>query len=36
MKKILSKNTVLVSYSVHDNDWELGLWLFIREVKSIT
>jgi len=31
MKKIPSEITSLVSYNVHDNVWELGLWLFIRE-----
>jgi len=29
MKRLSSKITVLVSYSVHDNIWEI--WLFIRE-----
>jgi len=29
MKKFFSKMTALVSYSVHDNIWEL--WLFIRD-----
>ena len=29
MKNFSSKITLLVSYSVHDNIWEL--WLFIRE-----
>jgi len=29
MKKLSSKITVLVSYSEHDNGWEL--WLLIRE-----
>jgi len=40
MTKILSKVAVLVSYNVHDNVWQL--WLFIKRifysahVKSIT
>ena len=31
MKKFFGKIIVLVSYSVHDNVWEI--WLFIREFR---